>query len=81
MGMARKSQRVRLVAAAAGIVLVLGGCTSSPEASRVPGEPGGDVGNHGQPVELLEPTDRFERIFWDIPFDEPSVTTEDTAEQ
>jgi hypothetical protein len=77
----RKGRRARLLAAGAGAILLLGGCTVSPEASRTPGEPGGDVGNHGQPVQLLEPTDRFERIFWDIPYDGPSVTTEDTAQQ
>jgi len=76
-----RTRRARLLAAGAGIVLVLGGCSVSPEASRAPGEPGGDVGNHGQPVQLLEPTDRFERIFFDIPYDGPAVATEDTAQQ
>lgn len=79
MTMPRKSHRTWLLVAGAGAVLLLGGC--SPEASRTRGEPGGDVGNHNQPVELLEPADRFERIFYDIPFKEPAVTTEDTAQQ
>jgi hypothetical protein len=77
----RPRRRVRMLVAGAGIALLLGGCSVSPEASRTRGEPGGDVGNHGQPVQLLEPTDRFERIFWDIPFDGPAVATEDTAQQ
>lgn len=79
MARPRTPRGVRLLAAGAGVILLLGGC--SPEASRTRGEPGGDVGNHGQTVQLLEPTDRFERIFWDIPFDEPAVATEDTAQQ
>lgn len=77
----RHRRRVRLLVAGAGVILLLGGCTASPEASRTRGEPGGDVGNHGQPVQLLEPADRFERIFYDIPFREPAVTSEDTAQQ
>jgi len=81
MSGSRKGRRARLLTAGAGIVLLLGGCSVSPEASRTPGEPGGDVGNHGQPVQLLEPTDRFERIFFDIPYDGPAVATEDTAQQ
>jgi hypothetical protein len=81
MTRARKGRRIWLLSAGAGMVLLMGGCSLSPEASRTRGEPGGDVGNHGQPVQLLEPTDRFERIFYDIPFKEPAVTTEDTAQQ
>ena len=77
----RVRRRARLLAAGVGIVLLLGGCSVSPEAARTPGEAGADVGNHGRPVQLLEPANRFDRIYWGIPFDEPSVTTEDTAVQ
>ncbi|MFN8678676.1 MAG: hypothetical protein U0Z70_20025 [Thermomicrobiales bacterium] len=81
MARPHKGRRAWLVTAGAGAVLLLGGCSVSPEATRTRGEPGGDVGNHNQPVQLLEPADRFERIFYDIPFKEPAVTTEDTAQQ
>ncbi|MBL8130084.1 MAG: hypothetical protein JNM64_20775 [Chloroflexia bacterium] len=81
MARPHKGRRAWLVTAGAGVVLLLGGCSVSPEATRTRGEPGGDVGNHNQPVQLLEPADRFERIFYDIPFKEPAVTTEDTAQQ
>jgi hypothetical protein len=77
----RTRRRARLLAAGTGMVLMLGGCSISPEATRTRGEPGGDVGNHNQPVQLLEPADRFARIFYDIPFKEPAVTSEDTAQQ
>ncbi|MEZ4564527.1 MAG: hypothetical protein R2853_17475 [Thermomicrobiales bacterium] len=76
----RRRCALRLAAGAVAILL-LGGCSLSPEATRTRGEPGGDVGNHSQPVQLLEPADRFERIFYDIPFKEPAVTTEDIAQQ
>ncbi len=62
-------------------MLLLSGCSLSPEATRTRGEPGGDVGNHNRPVQLLEPADRFARIFYDIPFKAPAVTSEDTAQQ
>lgn len=81
MAAPRKGRRVRLLAIGAGAILLLSGCSVSPEATRTRGEAGGDVGNHNQPVQLLEPADRFERIFYDIPFKEPPVTTEDTAQQ
>ncbi|MFN8664808.1 MAG: hypothetical protein U0075_23210 [Thermomicrobiales bacterium] len=81
MTASRKGRRAWLLAAGVGTVLLLGGCTVSPEAARAPGEAGADVGNHGQPVQLLEPADRFERIFFDVPYDGPSVATEDTAQQ
>lgn len=77
----RKGRRAWLLAAGAGAILLLGGCSVSPEAARTRGEPGGDVGNHNQPVQLLEPADRFERIFYGIPLKEPAGTTEDTAQQ
>jgi hypothetical protein len=62
------------------LTLVLAGCASSPEAVRVRGEPGADVGNHGNPVVLLEPPNRFDRIYAGVPFDEPPETAPDTSE-
>jgi hypothetical protein len=81
MTRSRKRRRAWLLAAGAGATLLLAGCSLSPEAARTRGEPGADVGNHGRPVQLLEPTDRFERIFFDVPYDGPRVATEDTAQQ
>lgn len=75
----RASRTPRLLAAAL-ITLVLAGCAASPEAGRVRGEPGADVGNHGNPVVLLEPPDRVERVYAGAPFDEPPETAPDTAE-
>jgi hypothetical protein len=69
----------RRLLAAAGIVVVLAGCASSPEAARVRGEPGADPGNHGNPVQLVAPPDRVERVYYDVPYDGPSVASEDTS--
>jgi hypothetical protein len=69
-----------LIGLAGALALVLGGCASSPEASRVPGEPGADLGNHGNPVQLLEPPDRVERVYYDIPYDGPAAASEDTSQ-
>ena len=69
----------RLLAAAL-LILILAGCATSPEAARVRGEPGADVGNHGNPVVLLEPPDRVERVYTGVPYDGPSVAQPDTAE-
>ena len=43
------------------------------------GEPGADPGNHGNPVVLLAPADRAERVYYEIPFDEQGAS-EDTSE-
>jgi hypothetical protein len=44
----------------------------------VPGEPGADVGNHGNPLVLVEPLDRDERVYYEIPFEEQGAS-EDTS--
>jgi len=62
------------------MALLLGGCSASPEEARVRGEPGADLGNRGSSVELLEPADPFERIFYNVPYDGPSVLNEDTSQ-
>ena len=63
---------MRLIGAGAALVVLLAGCASSPEASRVPGEPGADVGNHGNPVVLLEPPERVDRVYYEVPYDGPA---------
>ncbi len=75
----QRARRLRLWGLAAAAAVVLGGCASSPEAARVRGEPGADPGNHGNPVELLAPPDRVERVYYEIPFDEQGVS-EDTSQ-
>jgi hypothetical protein len=62
------------------MALVLSGCASSPEASRVRGEPGADPGNHGNPVELVAPPNRDERVYYEIPYDGPRVASEDASQ-
>lgn len=69
----------RLLAAGL-LTLILAGCASSPEAARVRGEPGADVGNHGDPVVLLAPPDRVERVYSGVPYDGPAVAQPDTSE-
>lgn len=76
----RQAQRARLIVIMTILTILLAGCAASPEAARVRGEPGADPGNHGNPVELLAPPDRFERIFSGIPYDGPSVASPDTAQ-
>ena len=76
---ARFPRRLRLIGAAAALAIVLGGCASSPEAGRVRGEPGADPGNHGDPVVLLAPADRVERVYYDVPLEEQGAG-EDTAQ-
>jgi hypothetical protein len=61
-------------------MLALAGCTFSPEAARERGEPGADVGNHGNPVVLLEPPNRVERVYTGVPYDGPAVAQPDTSE-
>jgi hypothetical protein len=73
------ARRLRLWSLAAAAAVILGGCASSPEASRVPGEPGADVGNHGNPVVLLEPPERVDRVYYEVPFEEQGAS-EDTSQ-
>ncbi len=75
----QRARRLRLWGLAGAAAIVLGGCASSPEAARVRGEPGADPGNHGNPVELLAPPDRVERVYYEIPFDEQGAS-EDTSQ-
>ena len=72
-------RRLRLIGAAAALLVVLAGCASSPEAARVRGEPGADPGNRGNPVVLLAPPERAERVYYEIPFVEQGAS-EDTAQ-
>jgi hypothetical protein len=75
-----RARRLRLIGVGVALVVFLGGCASSPEEARVRGEPGADPGNHGNPVELLAPADRAERVYYEIPYDGPSVTSPDTSQ-
>ena len=75
----QRARRLRLWGLAAAAAVVLGGCASSPEASRVPGEAGADVGNHGNPVVLVEPPERFDRVYYEVPYDGPAAVSEDTS--
>jgi hypothetical protein len=75
----QRARRLRLWGLTAAAAVILGGCASSPEASRVPGEPGADVGNHGNPLVLVEPLDRDERVYYEIPFEEQGAS-EDTSQ-
>jgi hypothetical protein len=71
---------MRLIALAVGMAVILAGCAASPEAARVPGEPGADPGNHGNPVVLLAPPNRPDRIYAGIPYDGPMVAAPDTSQ-
>ena len=73
-------RRLRLIGAAAALVVLLAGCASSPEAARVRGEAGADPGNHGNPVELLAPPERFDRVYYEVPYDGPAAASEDTSQ-
>jgi hypothetical protein len=73
-------RRLRLIGAGTALVILLAGCASSPEASRVPGEPGADPGNHGNPVVLLAPPERFDRVYYEVPYDGPAAASEDTSQ-
>ena len=73
------SRRLRPIGLGAAIALVLAGCASSPEAARVRGEPGADPGNHGNPAVLVALPDRFDRVYYEIPYDGPAVASEDTS--
>jgi hypothetical protein len=72
--------RLRPIGIAIALLLLLAGCVASPEAARVSGGPGADVGNRGSAVELLAPPDRFKRIYYDIPYIGPRVAQENTAQ-
>ena len=74
------ARRLRLWGLAAAAAVVLGGCASSPEAARVRGEPGADPGNHGNPVVLLEPLERVDRVYYDVPYDGPAAASADTSQ-
>ena len=73
-------RRLRLIGAGAALVVLLAGCASSPEASRVPGELGADPGNHGNPVVLLAPPERFDRVYYEVPYDGPAAASADTSQ-
>jgi hypothetical protein len=75
-----RPRRLRLVALLAVLAMILAGCAASPEASRVRGEVGADPGNHGNPVELVGPLDREDRVYAGIPYDGPKVASPDTAQ-
>ncbi|MCC6312838.1 MAG: hypothetical protein IT337_02405 [Thermomicrobiales bacterium] len=63
-------RRAGLTLAAGIAMLTLAGC--GPEAARVRGgAPGADVGNHGNPVVLLQ-APRIESIFFQTPDDLPA---------
>ena len=76
----QRARRLRLWGLAAAAVVVLGGCASSPEAARVRGEPGADPGNHGNPVVLLEPLERVDRVYYEVPYDGPAAVSADVSE-
>ena len=76
----QRARRLRLWGLAVAAAVVLGGCASSPEAARVRGEPGADPGNHGNPVVLLEPLERVDRVYYDVPYDGPAAASEDTSQ-
>jgi hypothetical protein len=73
-------RQLRLIGAAAALVVLLAGCASSPEAVRVRGEVGADPGNHGNPVILLEPPERVDRVYYEVPYDGPAAASEDTSQ-
>jgi hypothetical protein len=76
---ATNGRRLRLIGAGIALIVLLGGCVASPEAARVRGEPGADIGNHGSPVELLAPPDRVDRVYYEIPYNGPRAAREDTS--
>jgi hypothetical protein len=76
----QRARRLRLWGLAAAAAVVLGGCASSPEAARVRGEPGADPGNHGNPVVLLEPLERVDRVYYEVPYDGPAAVSADVSE-
>ena len=79
-GTSTQKRQLRVFGMGVVITLFLGGCASSPEAARVRGEPGADPGNHGNPPALLEPAERDDRVYYEIPYDGPAAASEDTAQ-
>ena len=76
----QRARRLRLWGFAAAAAVALGGCASSPEAARVRGEPGADPGNRGNPVVLLAPPERVNRVYYEVPYDGPAAASEDTSQ-
>jgi len=76
----QRARRLRLWGLAAAAAVVLGGCASSPEAARVRGEPGADPGNRGNPVVLLAPPERVNRVYYEVPYDGPAAASADTSQ-
>lgn len=74
------TKTLHLIGAGVGLVVILGGCAASPEASRRPGASGADVGNRRDSVELLAPPDRFDRIYFETPYVGPRVAVPDTSQ-
>lgn len=77
---AKRPRRLGLLAMAAMLATVLAGCAASPEAARAPGGVGADPGNQGEPVELHGTQDRFDSIYYGIPYLGPAVAREDTSQ-
>lgn len=73
-------RRLRLIGAGVALVVLLAGCASSPEAARVRGEPGADPGNHSNPPVLLAPPDRFNRVYYNVPYEGPAAASADTSQ-
>lgn len=61
-----RARYLRFVGVGATLVIILGGCASSPEAGRLPGEPGADPGNRGDSIVLLAPAERFDRVYYEV---------------
>jgi hypothetical protein len=76
----RPARRLRLIGAGVALVVLLAGCASSPEAARVRGERGADPGNRGNPVVLLAPPDRVDRVYYEVPYDGPAAASADTSQ-
>jgi hypothetical protein len=79
-GTSIQKRRLRLLGTGVVITLFLAGCASSPEAARVRGEAGADPGNHGNPVVLLAPPERVDRVYYEVPYDGPAAASEDTSQ-
>ena len=72
-------RRLRLLGTTAVLMLILAGCTVSPEASRVPGEPGGGRRQPRQSDRAIGPPDRFDRVYYNTPYDGPHIAKPDTS--
>jgi hypothetical protein len=75
-----RRRQLRLIGAGVALVVLLAGCASSPEAARVRGERGADPGNHANPVVLLAPPDRVDRVYYNVPYDGPAAASADTSQ-